>query len=113
VVDVQEGALGALEHDVRALLDLGVQDEGGVGDEGPELLAPGEAQVEGLRGIGQVLAHLLEPGRPVAVQGLEAGAEIAGGAEEIDHADAAAAGLVLVAGADAAQGRADEHRGAV
>ena len=46
VIDIEQRALGALEHDVPAFRTQGVQQAGNVGDHGGDLLALGQGLVE-------------------------------------------------------------------
>src|ERR1039457_5574998 len=107
VVDIEHGALRAFEHDGLAVADGVIEQHGGVADHGAYAL--GEGLVLGADGGEVELAIDAEsPGDDDLLlhDGIVLRAENFG-REEVGDADAAAGGLVLVAGADAARGGAD------
>ena len=107
MVDVEQGALGAFEHDLFAVVDGLVEQHGSVGDEGGELLG----------GAGVLLVHLLGVERLGAEEGVGDGVLLVAGVvdvsaeergvEQVDDAEAVAVHLVFVGRADAAAGGAD------
>ncbi len=107
VVDVEEGSLGALEHDLVAVLEGFIEHDGGIGDEGGDLLS----------GAGVVLVRLFGVEGLGAEQGVSDGVLLVAGVldvsaeqrgvEQVDDAQTGAVHLVLVGGADAAAGGSD------
>ena len=105
-VDVEEGALRALEEDALLFRELLVQPDDGVGEVGAELARGLEVGLVDLGEAERLAAERLEDG----VVFLDAGLELDGkflGLGEVDEAQAGAGGLVAVGGADAALGGAD------
>ena len=75
MVDVEEGALGALEEDPGAALELAVEEERGIRDVGAEALAQGEV-------LGGDLRRLQRGGGDAGVRG-EVGELLEGGGEAL------------------------------
>ena len=107
MVDVEQGALGALEQDIGALLAV-VADAGGhIGHQRLQDLGEGQGLFQGLLevdglGLEVVLEHEVMVVEHLAQQGGEALA-----VEQVAQAQAATRDLVFVGGADAAAGGAD------
>ena len=107
MVDVEECALGAFEHDVLAGVERVVEHVGGVGDEGRDLLGGADVVLVHLLGVEGLCAEEGVGDGVLLVAGVvDVGAEERG-VEQVDDAQAVAMHLVLVGGADAAAGGAD------
>src|SRR5581483_8833380 len=107
VVDVEHGALGALEQHIVAGDDVAAQQLGDVRHQGADLVGEAEAGVEGLLEVDRRVLEVMGEDEVVVVQHL---AQLGGQAlavEQVADADGAAGDLVLVGGADATAGGAD------
>src|SRR6185437_3528973 len=107
VVDIEQRALGALEHHLVAGLDGVIQQHGGIGDEGRDLFrGAGVFVVDGL-GIERFGAEERLRDGVLLIAGVVDVRAQQCGVEQVNDAEPAAVHLVLVGGADAAAGGAD------